>query len=102
MSGTHVYRAVLVKDAPEDDTLGVVFPELPGCVSAGDDVADAVRMAHEALALHLEGMIAGGEALPGPVVLDAPLPGWLVEEGPLIEAGRVPVRVEVAVEAVPA
>lgn len=102
MRRIHVYRAVLVKDAPDDATLGVVFPELPGCVSAGDDVDDAVRMAHEALALHLSGMIADGEALPGAVALDAPLPGWLVEDGPVIEAGRVPVRVEVAVEAVPA
>ncbi len=102
MRRTHVYRAVLVKDEPDDVTLGVVFPELPGCVSAGDGVDDAVRMAHEALALHLAGMIADGEALPGPVALDAPLLGWLVEDGFVIEAGRVPVRVEVTVEALPA
>jgi predicted RNase H-like HicB family nuclease len=102
MRRIHVYRAVLVKDAPDSVTLGVVFPELPGCISAGDDLDDAVRMAHEALALHLEGMIADGEALPGAVGLDAPLPDWLVEDGPVIETGRVPVRVEVAVEAVPA
>ena len=97
MRRAHVYRAVLVKDAPEDVTLGVMFPELPGCVSAGDDVDDAVRMAHESLVLHLAGMIADGEVLPGPVVLDAPLLGWLVEDGFVIEAGWVPVRVEVAV-----
>ena len=102
MRRTHVYRAVLVRDAPDDTTLGVVFPELPGCVSAGDDVDDAVRMAHEALGLHLAGMIADGEVLPVVVPIDAPLPGWLVEDGSLIEAGRVPVRVEVSIEAVPA
>jgi len=34
----------------------VVFPDLPGCFSAGDDYDDAYRMAHEALAFHLEGL----------------------------------------------
>jgi predicted RNase H-like HicB family nuclease len=34
---------------------GVVFPDLPGCISAGDDYADAFRMAHEALALYADG-----------------------------------------------
>jgi predicted RNase H-like HicB family nuclease len=29
-------------------------PELPGCFSQGDDVADAKRMAREAIALWLE------------------------------------------------
>ncbi|MDR3170330.1 MAG: type II toxin-antitoxin system HicB family antitoxin [Treponema sp.] len=33
---------------------GVVFPDLPGCISAGDDYADAFRMAHEALALYAD------------------------------------------------
>jgi len=34
---------------------GVSFPDLPGVVSAGDNFEDAVRMAHEALALAAEG-----------------------------------------------
>ena len=34
---------------------GVVFPDLPGCCSAGDDYDDALRMAHEALALYADG-----------------------------------------------
>ena len=33
---------------------GVSFPDLPGVVTAGDDYEDAVRMAHEALALAAE------------------------------------------------
>lgn len=102
MRRSHVHRAVLVRDAPDGATLGVVFPELPGCVSAGDDIDNAVKMAHEVLALHVEGMIADGEALPASAALGAPLPDWLVEDGPMIEAGRVPIRVEVAVDAVPA
>jgi predicted RNase H-like HicB family nuclease len=41
----------------EDDMKGysVVFPDLPGCFSAGDDYNAAVRNAHEALVLYAEG-----------------------------------------------
>ena len=34
--------------------IGVVFPDLPGCYSAGDNFDDAFRMAHEALSLYAE------------------------------------------------
>ena len=33
---------------------GVVFPDFPGCISAGSTYQEAVRMAHEALSLHTE------------------------------------------------
>lgn len=102
MRRVHVYRALLVKDRPEDASLGVVFPELPGCVSAGDDPEHALRMAQEALALHLSGLLVDGEALPPPAALDAPLPDWLTGDGPMLEMGRAMVRVAVAVEAAPA
>jgi len=40
-----------------DDNPGysVVFPDLPGCYSAGDTYDDAVRNAHEALSLYADG-----------------------------------------------
>jgi len=38
----------------ESKGFGVVFPDLPGCYSAGDDFDDAYRMAHEALSLYAE------------------------------------------------
>ena len=52
----------------EDDKDGysVVFPDLPGCFSAGDDYDDAYRMAHEALAFHLEGLAEEGMPIPEP------------------------------------
>jgi predicted RNase H-like HicB family nuclease len=34
---------------------GVYFPDLPGCVSAGDTIEEAARNAEEALSLHLRG-----------------------------------------------
>ena len=38
----------------ETGAYGVVFPDLPGCFSAGNDFNDAFRMAHEALSLYAE------------------------------------------------
>jgi predicted RNase H-like HicB family nuclease len=43
---------------------GVTFPDLPGCVSAGDTIEAAARNAEEALALHLRGMLEDGELIP--------------------------------------
>lgn len=57
------YAAML---EPTDTGFGVSFPDLPGCVSFGDSMDEAVANAHEALALHLEGMVEDGERLPVP------------------------------------
>jgi len=44
----------------------VDFPDLPGCVSAGDSLEEALIMAREALSLHLYGMTEDGDAIPTP------------------------------------
>lgn len=49
-----------------DSDFGVDFPDFPGCITAGVTLEDARHMAGEALALHIEGMIADGEAIPEP------------------------------------
>ena len=102
MERVYGYRAVLIKDTPDDQTLGVVFPELPGCVSAGDTIEEASVMAHEALAGYLEVSVLDGDALPAPVETDAPLPDWFAEITPMVEVARIMVRVRVDVAAVPA
>ena len=56
------YPAVIDKD-PDSD-YGVVFPDFPGCVSAGSTLDEAVLGAHEALAGHVALMVADGDALP--------------------------------------
>lgn len=61
----HYYPAVIEAGEPGSN-LGVFFPDLPGCVSFGDDVIDCVRNAEEALSLHLSGMVADGDPLPEP------------------------------------
>ncbi|WP_375789027.1 type II toxin-antitoxin system HicB family antitoxin [Bradyrhizobium sp. Pha-3] len=62
------YIALIHKD-PDSD-YGVSFPDLPGVITAGTDLDDARTMAAEALALHLEGMAADGEAVPEPSSLE--------------------------------
>ena len=49
---------------------GVSFPDFPGVITAGITLDDARAMAEEALALHIEGVVEDGEAVPEPSVLD--------------------------------
>lgn len=65
------YIALVRKE--EGTTYGVDFPDFPGCVSAGESLDAALRSAQEALGLHIEGMLEGGEAVPEPSTLDAVL-----------------------------
>lgn len=48
----------------ESGGYSVDFPDLPGCISAGDTLEEALSMAREALSLHLFGMDEDGEAIP--------------------------------------
>ncbi len=61
------YIALIHKDADSD--FGVSFPDLPGCVTAGASLDEARDMAAEALAFHLEGLVADGEPVPAPSTL---------------------------------
>lgn len=62
------FPVVLHKD-PDSD-YGVTLPDVPGCFSAGCTVDEALDNAKEALALHFEGLVADGEALPQPQAID--------------------------------
>jgi len=61
MSG---YIALVHKD--EGTSYGVSFPDVPGCISAGDTFEEAIANAAEALAFHFAGMRADGDAIPAP------------------------------------
>jgi predicted RNase H-like HicB family nuclease len=63
------YIALIHKDADSD--YGVSFPDLPGVISAGTTLDEARTMAAEALALHLEGLVEDGDAIPEPSSLEA-------------------------------
>jgi predicted RNase H-like HicB family nuclease len=58
------YIALVHKD--EGTSYGVSFPDVPGCIAAGDTFEDAVADAAEALASHFALMKADGEAVPPP------------------------------------
>ncbi len=62
------YIALIHKDA--DSEYGVSFPDLPGCISVGADLDEARANAEEALALHVEGMVEDGDAVPAPSSLE--------------------------------
>lgn len=58
------YLAVL--EPTSDGGYGVSFPDLPGCISCGDDLEDAGRMGAEAASLHVYGLENDGEEIPTP------------------------------------
>jgi predicted RNase H-like HicB family nuclease len=66
-----LHYVAIVEDAGPDKAIGVWFPDLPGCFSAGDDVDEALRNAEEALALYAEAEASDGRALPAPRTLSA-------------------------------
>ncbi len=89
------YPAIISQDPNDtpDDGYGVVFPDLPGCVSGGNTIQEAARNAAEALALHVEGMTEEGFAIPDPSPPDVPLPDWLANA-----PGKIAAMVLVPVE----
>ena len=57
----------------DDTSYGVAAPDLPGCFSGGRTPEEAFTNAHEAILLHLEGMITDGESIPESRPLEAHL-----------------------------
>jgi predicted RNase H-like HicB family nuclease len=60
------HYVAIVEDAGPDTAVGIWFPDLPGCFSAGDDIDEALRNAPEALALYVEALEKDGRPLPQP------------------------------------
>jgi Uncharacterized conserved protein, COG1598 len=59
----------IIEDA-DPDTVSLWFPDLPGCISGGDDVDEALENAPEALAFYAQELTADGRQLPPPRTLD--------------------------------
>jgi len=62
------YIAIVHKDPRSD--FGVSFPDFPGCITAGSTIDEAKDMAHDALSLHIKGMLEDGDNIPVPSKLE--------------------------------
>ena len=60
------HYVAIVEDAGPDKAVGVWFPDLPGCFSAGDSIDEALRKAPEAVGLYAEALAKEGKSLPAP------------------------------------
>jgi predicted RNase H-like HicB family nuclease len=65
----HHYIAI-VEDTGPASAIGVWFPDLPGCFSAGDTVDEAMENAPRAIALYAEALANDGRQLPSARSLD--------------------------------
>lgn len=63
----YCYPAILTFEDSEE--IAVTFPDLPGCATSGENDADALKMAQEALGGHLRCMEEEGLEIPAPTQL---------------------------------
>jgi len=58
----HTYKILLHKEPEGGFTVSV--PSLPGCVTYGEDIDEAMAMAKEAVELYIEELQSRGENIP--------------------------------------
>lgn len=94
----YIYPAVF--EQREEGGYTVMFPDLPGCISEGDDADDALLMAKDALELYMYNVEDDKEEVPAP---SSAAKIKLEKEGSftsLVEAWMPPVRTEMENKAV--
>ncbi|HWR56495.1 MAG: type II toxin-antitoxin system HicB family antitoxin [Bacillota bacterium] len=95
---SYVFPAVFEK-SPQGH-YGVFFPDLPGCVSMGDTLQEAHKLAKEALGLHLWGFERDGEDIPEPSAIDAVQSEYPGEVIGLVEVSMAALRSKLDTRAV--
>lgn len=60
----YVYPAIFTPE--EDGSYSIVFPDLEGCYTCGDNLEDGIEMAEDALALVLYGYEKDSREIPAP------------------------------------
>lgn len=83
----------------EPDGISAEFPDLPGCLTCGNTEEESLRMAKDALELHLFGMEEDQEEIPSPSTVS----NLDIHKGQfvaLIEVWMPPIRDEMALKAV--
>ncbi len=63
------HYVAIVEDAGPETAIGVWFPDLLGCFSAGDTVEEAMQNAADAIGLYAEAIEKDGRSLPAPRTL---------------------------------
>lgn len=58
---TYRYLVILEKGP---NNYSVYAPDLPGCISTGATPQETIKNMHEAIALHIEGMLQDGDPIP--------------------------------------
>lgn len=58
---------IAIEPGDEKHAFGVNFPDMPGCISAGDTLDEALDNAREAASLWLEEALEDGAGLPRPM-----------------------------------
>lgn len=56
--------AVVIENG--DTSYGAYVPDLPGCVAAAETREEVIRLIHEAIEFHIEGLKEDGELIPEP------------------------------------
>ena len=64
MSEREYAYTVLLDPDPDSGTYTVTVPALPGIVTQGSSVDDAIVQAREAIQVHIEGLLADGQPIP--------------------------------------
>ncbi len=82
ISGSEYHYTILLDPDPEEGGYTVTVPSLPGIVTQGETLEEAIAMAKDAIRCHIEGLLADGETVP--------------EEHERPQAITVPVRVDAA------
>ena len=49
-----------------ESSYGAYVPDLPGCIATGKTREEVLRLIHEAIEFHLQGLKANGETIPEP------------------------------------
>ena len=80
----YAYPCVLTPE--EDGGFSVSFPDVPEALTCGDDRAEALAMAEDALAVALGAYVRAREDIPSP---GPPLPGQVMVAVPPVVAARL-------------
>lgn len=64
--GKYYFPAIFDPGTEKEEGFTITFPDLPGCITEGSDMDEAVYMAKDVLAGFLYGMEEDGEEIPVP------------------------------------